>query len=184
MSLLTLTRGSVVFAVAFIAVVFASTAMLAGCSGDKNENNIKALPAGTMLIDCYRTEKAADDSGYFELVLYTTENSDMIRLSVYSKDNKDTDENHTDYLVPYEAAESCYKIIEKHHLNRWNDMKNTVSADGILKVCKYYSNGEYVRVSTEEMPQNGTEILDSIADVMSSYAKDKFLIEIQDTEVG
>lgn len=184
MSLLTLTRGSVVFAVAFIAVVFASTAMLAGCSGDKNENNIKALPAGTMLIDCYRTEKTADDSGYFELVLYTTENSDMIRLSVYSKDNKDTDENHTDYLVPYEAAESCYKIIEKHHLNRWNDMKNTVSADGILTVCKYYSNGEYVRVSTEEMPQNGTEILDSIADVMSSYAKDKFLIEIQDTEVG
>ena len=184
MSLLTLTRGSVVFAVAFIAVVFASTAMLAGCSGDKNENNIKALPAGTMLIDYYRTEKAADDSGYFELVLYTTENSDMIRLSVYSKDNKDTDENHTDYLVPYEAAESCYKIIEKHHLNRWNDMKNTVSADGILTVCKYYSNGEYVRVSTEEMPQNGTEILDSIADVMSSYAKDKFLIEIQDTEVG
>ena len=63
-------------------------------------------------------------------------------------------------------------------------MKNTVSADGILTVCKYYSNGEYVRVSTEEMPQNGTEILDSIADVMSSYAKDKFLIEIQDTEVG
>lgn len=184
MSLLTLTRGSVVFAVAFIAVVFASTAMLAGCSGDKNENNIKALPAGTMLIDCYRAEKAADDSGYFELVLYTTENSDMIRLSVYSKDNKDTDENHTDYLVPYEAAESCYKIIEKHHLNRWNDMKNTVSTDGILTVCKYYSNGEYVRVSTEEMPQNGTEILDSIADVMSSYAKDKFLIEIQDTEVG
>lgn len=184
MSLLTLTRGSVVFAVAFIAVVFASTAMLAGCSGDKNENNIKALPAGTMLIDCYRTEKAVDDSGYFELVLYTTENSDMIRLSVYSKDNKDTDENHTDYLVPYEAAESCYKIIEKHHLNQWNDMKNTVSADGILTVCKYYSNGEYVRVSTEEMPQNGTEILDSIADVMSSYAKDKFLIEIQDTEVG
>jgi len=184
MSLLTLTRGSVVFAVAFIAVVFASTAMLAGCSGDKNENNIKALPTGTMLIDCYRTEKTADDSGYFELVLYTTENSNMLRLSVYSKDNKDTDENHTDYLVPYEAAESCYKIIEKHHLNRWNDMKNTVSADGILTVCKYYSNGEYVRVSTEEMPQNGTEILDSIADVMSSYAKDKFLIEIQDTEVG
>lgn len=184
MNLLTITRGSIVFAAAFIAVVFVSTAMLVGCAGDKNENNIKALPAGAMLIDYYRTEKANEAGGYFELVLYTTENSDMLKLSVYSKYDDDTDENHTDYRVPYEAAENCYKLIEKHHLNRWNKMENTVSEDGVFIVCKYCSNGEYVRVSTEEMPKNGTEILDSIAEVMSSYAKDEFLVKIQDTEVG
>jgi len=157
--------------------------MLTGCAGDKNENNIKALPAGTMLIDYYRTEKAADESGYFELVLYTAENSDVLKLSVYSKDDKNTDENHTDYLVPYEAAENCYKLIEKHHLNRWNKMENTFSEDGVFIVCKYCSDGEYVRVSNEQMPENGAEVLDSIANIMSSYAKDEFLIEIQDIGV-
>ena len=182
MNLLTITRGSVIFAAAFIAVVFVSTAMLVGCAGSRNENNIKALPAGTMLIDYYRTEKANESGGYFELVLYTTEDSEMLKLSVYSKDSEETDENQTDYLVPYEAAENCYKIIEKHQLDRWNGMKNAVSADGVLTVCRYCSDGEYIRVSTEEMPENGAEILDSIAKVMSSYAKDDCRIEIEDTE--
>ena len=183
MNLFTLTRGSVVFAAAFIAVVFVSTAMLVGCAGNKIENDVKILPAGTMLIDYYRKEKAADDSGYFELVLYTTENSDTLRLSMYSKKDKDKDESLTEYLVPYDAAESCYKLIEKHHLNRWNKNENAVSEDGVLTVCKYCSDGEYVRVSNEQMPENGAEILDSIANIMLSYAKEEFIVEIQDIEV-
>lgn len=182
MNLFTFTRGSIVFAAAFIAVVFVSTAMLVGCAENKSENNAGKLPAGAMLIDYYRAEKAPDGSGYFELVLYTTENSDTLKLSVYSKNDEEADEIQTDYLVPYKAAENCYKLIEKHQLDSWNTMKNPVSADGMLAVCKYYSNGEYVRVSTEEMPENGAEILDRIAGVMSSYAKDDCLMEMQDTE--
>ena len=53
----------------------------------------------------------------------------------------------------------------------------------MLTVCKYCSDGEYVRVSNEQMPENGAEILDSIANIMLSYAKEEFIVEIQDVEI-
>ncbi|MBR6518520.1 MAG: hypothetical protein IKT63_02470 [Oscillospiraceae bacterium] len=136
-----------------------------------------------MLIDYYYADKsAAGGDGYTEMVLYATDNKELLKLSVYSKEDESEDESCTEYLVPYEVAENCYKEIKKHRLDCWNGMKNAVSLDGTLIVCKYYMDGKYIRVSTEEMPENGETVLKNISDIMSGSIDTDYMIETQNIE--
>lgn len=154
------------------AVVLISALLLVGCAKSGTEDFPQDFTSETMLIDYYCTDKAAaDGEGYLEMVLYTTDNKDVLKLSVYSRENAEADETCTDYTVPYEAAERCYGVIKEYKLHLWNDIKEPVSTDGSLTVCKYYDGGEYIRVSTDKMPCNGQEILDMIGGVMAEYIK-------------
>jgi len=133
-------------------------------------------------VDCYHSVKAAAGSdGYSETVLYATDDSNLLKLAVYEKTDAQSDESCTEYLVPYEAAEKCYDIIENHRLHSWNDMEDSVSLDGVLTVCRYYDSGSYVRVSTEKMPENGQQILDSIGNAMRQYATEDRIVNAEDT---
>ena len=164
-------------------LIFTSALLLVGCAESGTEDFSQDITSGTMLIDYYYADKsAAGGDGYTEMVLYATDNKDQLRLSVYSKENESEYESCTEYLVPYEVAENCYKAIKKHRLDCWNGMKNSVSLDGTLVVCKYYSNGEYIRVSTEEMPENGETVLKNISDIMSEFINTDYMIETQNTE--
>lgn len=152
------------------AVVLISALLLVGCAKSGTEDFPPDFTSETMLIDYYRTDKAAaDGEGYLEMVLYTTDNKDVLKLSIYSRENAEADENRTDYTVPYEVAERCYGVIKEHKLRLWNDIEEPMSIDGSLTVCKYYDGYEYIRVSTDKMPYNGQEILDMIGDVMAEY---------------
>ena len=186
MNIFTFTKEGLLLAAAVMAIPIAAAYLLAGCGGTQADTP-KDVPAGTMLVDYYCAVKAsAGGDGYSEMVLYATDDSAAVKLCVYSKEDADSDEICTEYIVPYEAAERCYSLIEKHGTDRWNGMKNAICADGALTVVKYYDNGSYIRVSTEEMPSDGQEFLDSIAKVMAEYAAEEYIVVSEadeDTEV-
>ncbi len=172
------------FAAAFIAVVFVSIALFVSCTGKSAAESMADIPAGTMLVDYYHSTSAIENDGHCELVLYTTDSTDTVKLCIFTRDSADADEICTTYLVPYKAAQDCFDIINKHRLENWESMEDTTSLDGALTVCKFYSGGSYIRVSTEKMPPDGDKILDSISNVMQTYATaDRAVPDSSETEV-
>lgn len=172
------------FAAAFIAVVFVSIALFVSCTGKSAAESMADIPAGTMLVDYYQSTSAIENDGYCELVLYTTESAGTVKLCIFTRDIADADEICTTYLVPYKAAQDCFDIINKHRLENWESMEDTTGLDGALTVCKFYSGGSYIRVSTEKMPPDGDKILDSISNVMQTYATaDRAVPDSSETEV-
>ena len=136
-----------------------------------------ALPPDTMLIDCYSaTAATVGGDGYRELVLYTTDGADL-KLTVYEKESEDREEREISYLVPREAADLCYSLIRAHDLRSWNELEDAEGITGAVSVCKFWDDGEYVRVSTEQMPGDGKEILREISDVLESYAREEYRMD-------
>ena len=171
------------FAAAFIAVVFVSIALFVSCTGKSAAESMADIPAGTMLVDYYQSTSAIENDGYCELVIYTTESAGTVKLCIFTRDSADADEICTTYLVPYKAAQDCFDIINKHRLDSWDSMEDTTSLDGALTVCKFYSGGSYIRVSSEKMPSDGEKILGSISNVMQTYATaDRIVSDSDDTE--
>lgn len=127
-------------------------------------------PVSVLLVDYYRAQLGTDGyDGYFEMVLSTSEKADEAVLDVYYKESSESEEECVSYIVPYQAAEDCYAVIEKHKMSQWNSSKDSVSIDGALEVCKFLKDGAYIRVSTEAMPANGIEAIEEVGDVMSGY---------------
>ena len=172
------------FAAAFIAVVFVSIALFVSCTGKSAAESMTDIPAGTMLVDYYHSTSAIENDGHCELVLYTTDSTDTVKLCIFTRDSADADEICTTYLIPYKAVQDCFDIINMHRLENWESMEDTTSLDGALMVCKFYSGGSYIRVSTEKMPPDGDKILDSISNVMQTYATaDRAVPDSSETEV-
>lgn len=127
-----------------------------------------------MLIDYYSATVATvgGDRSY-EAVLYEYSDTEA-KLVIYQTYPGDEEEHSDTYIVPCEAVERCYKLIEENKLAEWNEIYPDAPLTGAVTVCKFRgADGEYVRVSTDAMPDNGRGILDSIGAVMGSYVKDE-----------
>ena len=132
--------------------------------------------SGVMLLDCFETVRGAEeDRGYEELVLYTTDDPSVLLLERYAAD-ADGEQTLTKYHVSCHAAELCYTIMENYDMRHWEEMDDTVSLDGVLKSCKFYDNGTYVRVSTEQMPEDGENALAEIRLTLGDYMTEENLI--------
>lgn len=133
-------------------------------------------PSNTMLVDYFRATKATvSGDGYHELVLSTTDKPYEIRLDEYQK-TEDSDEICTSYIVPFEAVEKCFNVINKNKLSEWNKLTYPMSLDGANIVCKFYHTGNHMLVSTDAMPKNGEEVFNEIYQVMKEYVCCDYLI--------
>ena len=124
-----------------------------------------------MLVDYYQaTAAAAEGGGYYELVLYATEDPEMLQLTEYSKTDEEAAEQSRSCDVPAEVLAQCMEIIEKHELAQWAELPDGVSEDGLKLVCRFRgSDGVYYRAANECMPENGREVLEGIGAVLRSY---------------
>ena len=128
-----------------------------------------------MLVDYYdATVATVGGDRVYEAVLY--EYSDTEAKLVIYQNYQGGEEMYSDtYIVPYEAVERCYKLIEENKLSEWNGTYPEIPLMGAETVCKFRgADGEYVRVSTDAMPDDGRSILDGIGAVMGGYAKDEY----------
>ncbi|MBQ3009231.1 MAG: hypothetical protein IJD80_06570 [Oscillospiraceae bacterium] len=169
MNRLPLFRKNKFLTVPAVAVSIGCAICLAGCAGSNPPDMAEDMPAGTMLVDCYRGVRAESATTYTEMVLYTTEDRKVLKLCVYVKTDEDDEEICTEYLAPYRAVQKCYSVIEQYGVQRWNDMEDYISADGVLDVCRYYDNGSYIRVSSEQMATDGEKFFDSLSAAMTEY---------------
>ena len=141
---------------------------------EKNSPQAIENPVSLLLVDYYRSQLASEGyDGHFEMVLSTSEKSNQARLDVYYKESGEAEESCVSYIVPYQAVEDCYAVIEKHKMSEWNKMKDSISIDGALEVCKFLKDGAYVRATTEAMPENGMEAIEEVGDVMSGYISEE-----------
>lgn len=150
---------------------------LFGC-GKSKQYDIKTYldkPAGTMLIDYFdRTVGTPMEQPYFEMVMYT-HSEDKILLERYTQGG--TDHERCDrYLVPVEAAQEVLNVIRKSGMDRWNSRSDTVGICGKAYVCKFPDGkGDYIRVTSDRMPEDGSRAFGEVSAAMNAWAKDEYL---------
>ena len=144
-------------------------------SANGSMDNVPDKEEEIMLIDYYHaTVATVGGDGYDEYVLYSYSDTEA-KLSVYSKHYDDEKETQTDYIVPYEAVDKCYEVIEQSRFREWEYMDNTYGITGAIVVVKFRGDdGSYIRVSSEDMPDGGREALDSMGGVLSGYIRDEY----------
>lgn len=135
------------------------------------ENN--PYPAGELLVDFYFEANGA--SGYEELMLYGY-SSQEATLCVY-EGAVNGDETRTDYLIPVALVDQCFALIRDCDLESWGSLTDSTAHEDASIVCKYRKSADnYVRVSTELMPEGGELTLAKIRDFLLGCVKPEYLI--------
>lgn len=133
-------------------------------------------PKDTLLIDSYRaTVATVGGDGYDEIAVYSYDDEN-VRLGVYSQyEGESTTE--TNYLVPREVVDRCLDVIDKYGMREWNTGKDTFGITGAKLVCKFKDGDDYIRVTSEKMPENGKEAFSAVESVLYQYVKDEYRID-------
>nr|MCR5108401.1 hypothetical protein [Lachnospiraceae bacterium] len=101
------------------------------------------------------------ESEYREFCLYKFSDEELI-LAMYNK--KQGAKETMDYcFVPFDVLDECMDITDRHKMREWN---NGVSIDGMIYVVKFRDGEVLKRVSSENMPKDGMEAFDAVADVL------------------
>lgn len=136
---------------------------------------VEAVEPGVLLVEYYRKETGESDA-YYELVLTTTTDPSQYQLDEYQKENGG-EEIRTSYQIPFDIWSDCLGIIETYAMRDWESTNNPVALDGTLIVCKFRDGEETIRVSSEQMPQNGEQGLEKIREALADCLRKDFLIE-------
>ena len=150
---------------------------LFGCSKPDNLNidTYKNAEKDTMLVDYFdRVVGTPEEQPYEELVLYTYSDTQAL-LEHYT--NGDTEEETLDrYIVPIQAAQEAFDVIRKSGMNRWNDREKGMTAiSGMAYVCKFPDGkGDYIRVTSGHMPEDGTRAFGEVKVVLMNYLREEY----------
>ncbi len=133
-------------------------------------------PEEVMLIDSYRaTVATVGGDHYKELVLYSYD-EDHALLKAYSGSDG-TDETESKYLVPRDTVDKCREVIDRYKLREWRDRDDLAGMTGVLLVCRFRDGDDYVRVSSESMPEDGEAAFSEIEAILQSCALDEYKLE-------
>lgn len=119
-----------------------------------------------MLIDYYEaTVATVGGNERDEFVLYDRDAEAGLILARYSK-AEDEDETMLCCLVPEQTETDCQAVIRSYKMEKW---KGGLSLNGKEYVLKFKdSKGKMVRVSSEEMPEDGQEAFDAVGRTLAT----------------
>ena len=122
----------------------------------------------TMLLDYYeQTVGTPMKQPYYELVLYTYSDT-QATLEEIENGGMD-DETITRYLIPIEGAQEMLTAVKKSGMARWNSREG-IAICGRSNVCKFPDgNGGYTRVTSGNMPEDGSRIFGEIKIAMRKW---------------
>ena len=85
------------------------------------------------------------------------------------------DEELTRYLVPIEAVQKVFCVIEQQGMPGWNGRSGNTSLDGKKFVCQFPDgNDSYTRVSSDDMPHSGKDSFLMVKYAIDEYATDEY----------
>lgn len=124
-----------------------------------------------MLIDYYTAiVGTVGGDGYDETVLYQNKDGSC-EIHYYSKYESDEEESRRVYRADEKVIEEAYDIINKNKMTEWNDKYKDSCIDGAVYSLTFRNNeGEYVKVSTDSMPEDGINIMGEVAVCMDTNA--------------
>ncbi|MBE6129359.1 MAG: hypothetical protein E7185_08805 [Erysipelotrichaceae bacterium] len=129
-----------------------------------------------ILADYYdQTVGTPEEQPYFEMVFYP-EDSEHVRLEVYNNGGTEN-ETMTAYLIPYQAYSEFIAAVGEYDMASWNSMEDGSGITGRMIVVKWADVGQFTRVTSEYMPDNGMEAFEAVRAVMAKYADDQYRIE-------
>ena len=119
-----------------------------------------------------------DDGGYYEITLSFSDaiGPDLLFLDEYIRENANTDEIQTRYVVPTEVFDECKDIAESYDMRSWADDETGTSMDGVYLVFQYYDGAEHIRVTTENMPGDCEQAFSDIKILLESYMSEDTLL--------
>ena len=138
------------------------------------ENISEAEP--TILVDYLEQvvgiyEEPGEESGYYEMVLYDEGGS--LLLEQYESGGT-AREKVTRYRVPEQALTDAMAVITQYGMQGWNDRDDTFPIDGMRYVCKFFADGEMIRVTSDAMPDDGIAAFAAIRSTLTGYLRDEY----------
>ncbi len=136
---------------------------------DQPENNGSGSPEDcitneNLLFDYYEATVATvggDESKEYCLYKYTDTG---LVLAAYSK-TEDSEETMVFCTVPTSVLDDCMDLVKKYKMREWTDGSGL---RGMKYVVKFMDEGEFKRVSSDDMPENGREAFDAIRGVLGT----------------
>lgn len=121
-------------------------------------DDVPEIEPDVMLVDYYSETSAGEGAGgYYEIVFstYTTEES---KITVYTKENADSQEYNSVYIVPAEAKDEIFAAIEENGLENWGDRDEYEILEGARITVQFRNESdEIISVSSDKMPSYGEE---------------------------
>ncbi len=126
-----------------------------------------------MIFDYYEAVVATvGGDGYDEFVLYTRDDGEGLILAKYSKWHEQ-DEKCLCCLVPGKVFDECMKTVKKHKMHKWKD---GFGITGKVFVVRFPgSDGEMVRVTSDDMPDDGVEAFDAVCEVLTKAWSENYV---------
>ena len=129
------------------------------------ENLESEINPDNMEFDFYEKTVATDGGdGHDEYVLYERDEGAGMILARYIKEG-DEDEKMSCCLVPEQTWDSCMYITRSHGMAEWKDGSGLEGAYFVLKFPD--GKGGMVRITSDEMPEDGMEAIGYIKDVLT-----------------
>ncbi|MBR7032392.1 MAG: hypothetical protein IKI03_02015 [Clostridia bacterium] len=146
----------------------------------QTKNSMEYVPEvvpDILLFDYYSATTGTDGYDSSTEITLSTYSGESHRLSVFEKASPDAEETRTDYLVPVELSEKCYRAVFEYGMNEWAGRDDLEPIDGALVVLKYREGDDYVRLSSDAAPPGGIAEMDSIGVMLREYASPDYLEE-------
>ena len=126
-----------------------------------------------LLVDyCKKTVATVGGDGYSETVLYQNRDGSC-EVHYYSKYEYDKAEKHSGYSVDPAVIDAAYKIINDNRMVQWNHKYDSFGMEGAEYILKFRgSGGEYIRCSSEHMPDDGLSIMGSVNALLNDYVNE------------
>ena len=127
-----------------------------------------------MLVDYVsKTVGTNGGDGYWETVLYLTKNGDY-EVHYYSKYEYEPEESHEKHPADAGVLEDVYKIIKNANMASWDKYKNSTNViTGGAYIVKFRDgHGNYIRVTSECMPDDGIKLMGAVAACMNRHVMD------------
>ena len=121
--------------------------------------------ADVLLIDYYEETYTEEGKEHYELVLWTTEDPLVLKLTEYI--GTGGEETSKDSFVSCYAFDDFLHVIEVNEMRHWNDLEESESIDGMKIVVKFRIDEEEFRVSSEKMPEDGMSVFAEIKRLLS-----------------
>ena len=76
----------------------------------------------------------------------------------------------------FDILPDCLEIAEEYGMRDWNGNDDSEALDGVRIVCKFRDGEETIRVSSEQMPENGEQALEAMRAMLADCLREEFLL--------
>lgn len=122
---------------------------------------------GTLLFDYYKAPTAIVGEAFYDEIT-VNESEGMYFINVYSGSSTEgTTTSHSAYWAPDGLMDELMRVVKKHKMAKWND-RDGVGMTGAITVVKFRGDdGIYIRVTTENMPEDGASAFNEIYSILT-----------------